>query len=86
MLIARAVYSDSDIYLVDDCLSALDAYVGQRIFEDVLCGSLKSKTRVMATHHLNKLSDSSIDRILLFKDGLIVADGTYEEISQHPDF
>ena len=33
--IARAVYSQSDIYLIDDCLSALDAYVGKAILDDV---------------------------------------------------
>ena len=34
--IARALYSDADIYLIDDCLSALDAYVGKSIFENAI--------------------------------------------------
>ena len=34
--IARAVYNDADIYLIDDCLSALDSYVGKNIFHNVL--------------------------------------------------
>ena len=34
--IARALYADADIYLIDDCLSALDAYVGKAIFANVL--------------------------------------------------
>lgn len=39
--IARAVYSDSDIYLIDDTLSALDFEVGKKIMEDVFRGYLK---------------------------------------------
>lgn len=34
--IARAIYNDADIYLIDDCLSALDAYVGKRVFFNVI--------------------------------------------------
>lgn len=34
--IARAIYSNADIYLIDDCLSALDVYVGKKIFMNVL--------------------------------------------------
>ena len=47
---------------------------------------MQSKTRIMATHHLNRLQDSRIDRILLFKDGTIVADGNFEEIARHTDY
>lgn len=48
--IARAVYSNADIYIIDDCLSALDAHVGRNIFNNVLVGELKNKTRILATH------------------------------------
>lgn len=41
--IARAVYSDNDIYIIDDALSALDAEVSQNIMENVFCGKLKQK-------------------------------------------
>ena len=34
--IARALYQDCDIYVIDDCLSALDAHVGNNIFKNVL--------------------------------------------------
>jgi len=53
--IARAVYSDADIYLIDDALSALDAYVGKQIMNNIFKGILKGKTIIMSTHYLNLL-------------------------------
>ena len=52
MSLARAVYSDRDVYLLDDPLSAVDAHVGQHIFEHCLKGALKGKTVVFVTHQL----------------------------------
>ncbi len=53
--LARALYQDCDIYLIDDCLSALDSYVGKNIFKNVLTRHLKSKGRtvVLVTNALN---------------------------------
>jgi ABC-type multidrug transport system fused ATPase/permease subunit len=53
--LARALYQESDIYLIDDCLSALDSYVGKNIFKNVLKKHLKSKgkTVVLVTNALN---------------------------------
>lgn len=50
--IARAVYADADIYIIDDCLSALDNYVSNKIFNNVLKTHLKDKTRIFVTHAL----------------------------------
>ncbi len=55
--IARALYADADIYVIDDCLSALDAHVGKSIFVNVIMGALASKTRVLATHATHFLKD-----------------------------
>jgi ABC-type bacteriocin/lantibiotic exporter with double-glycine peptidase domain len=65
--IARAVYADADVYIIDDCFSALDAQVGQAIFQNVLLEALKSKTRVLitnATHLLHSCQHSMIEYIL----------------------
>merc|ERR1711949_91066 len=50
--LARAVYSDADIYLLDDPLSAVDSHVGKHIFDKVIGpdGCLSSRTRVLVTH------------------------------------
>lgn len=82
--IARAVYSDSDIYLIDDALSALDAQVGKSIMKNVFKGHLKSKTRVIVTHLLNFLTE--VDQVFLMSEGRISLSGTYEKIQNTSQF
>ena len=48
--LARAIYSDADIYLFDDPLSALDAKVSKKIFKEAIKGFLKGKTILLVTH------------------------------------
>ena len=50
--LARAVYSDADIYLLDDVLSAVDAHVGLHIFEETIQKRLAGKTRILVTNQL----------------------------------
>jgi ATP-binding cassette, subfamily C (CFTR/MRP), member 1 len=76
--IARAIYSDAGIVLLDDPLSAVDAHVGTHIFNEAICGLLKNKCRFLATHHLHLLS--RLDKIIWMIDGRIEAIGTYEEL------
>jgi ABC-type dipeptide/oligopeptide/nickel transport system ATPase subunit len=51
--ICRAVYSDADIYVFDDCLSAVDAHVGHEIFTQCLLTRLSKKTRIFVTNQVN---------------------------------
>uniref|UniRef100_A0A5S6R3S5 Uncharacterized protein n=1 Tax=Trichuris muris TaxID=70415 RepID=A0A5S6R3S5_TRIMR len=76
--LARAVYRDADIYLLDDPLSAVDTAVGKSIFESCLLGHLKDKTRILVTHQLQYLK--SADSILVLKEGVQVGYGTYEQL------
>ncbi|XP_055852928.1 multidrug resistance-associated protein 1 isoform X4 [Episyrphus balteatus] len=78
--LARAVYSDSDLYLLDDPLSAVDAHVGKHIFEEVIgpTGLLAKKTRVLVTHGITYLP--KVDNIYVLKDGEVSEDGTYSEL------
>ena len=50
MSLARAIYQDKDIYLLDDPLSAVDPKVASKIFSNCINGLLKDKTRVLVTH------------------------------------
>jgi len=71
--IARALYSESDIYIVDDALSALDAYVGKQIMDNVFKGILKGKTIILSTHYLHLLDQ--MDRVALISEGKIAIVG-----------
>ncbi|KAK2888852.1 hypothetical protein Q8A67_014227 [Cirrhinus molitorella] len=76
--LARAVYQDADIYLLDDPLSAVDAEVGRHLFEQCICGILKDKPRILVTHQLQYLK--AANQILVLKEGHMVARGTYSEL------
>uniref|UniRef100_A0A8D8XGU9 ABC-type glutathione-S-conjugate transporter n=2 Tax=Cacopsylla melanoneura TaxID=428564 RepID=A0A8D8XGU9_9HEMI len=78
--LARAVYSDADVYFLDDPLSAVDSHVGKHIFDNVIGpkGLLKSKTRLLVTHGITYLPD--VDQIVVLKDGQVSESGTYKEL------
>nr|GLL30133.1 ABC transporter C family member 2-like isoform X2 [Ipomoea trifida] len=78
---ARAVYSDSDVYIFDDPLSALDADVGRQVFEKCIRGELRGKTRVLVTNQLHFLSQ--VDKIILVHDGMVKEEGTFEYLSNN---
>ncbi|XP_043715938.1 ABC transporter C family member 3-like [Telopea speciosissima] len=83
--IARALYHDADIYLLDDPFSALDAHTGTHLFKECLLGILGSKTVIYVTHQVEFLT--SADLILVMRDGRITQAGKYEEIiSSRTDF
>ncbi|XP_072166089.1 ATP-binding cassette sub-family C member 10-like [Diadema setosum] len=58
--LARAVYQDSDIYLLDDPLAAVDVHVGQHIFSKCIMGLLRHKTRILCTHHTKYLTEADM--------------------------
>ncbi|XP_018565518.1 probable multidrug resistance-associated protein lethal(2)03659 isoform X2 [Anoplophora glabripennis] len=76
--LARAVYKEADIYLLDDPLSAVDTHVGRQLFDDCICGYLKGKCVVLVTHQLQYLQD--VETIYLIDDGKVYASGSYSEL------
>eukprot|EP00002_Diphylleia_rotans_P003775 TRINITY_DN1266_c0_g1_i1.p1 TRINITY_DN1266_c0_g1~~TRINITY_DN1266_c0_g1_i1.p1 ORF type:complete len:1203 (-),score=279.41 TRINITY_DN1266_c0_g1_i1:2308-5916(-) len=81
--IARAVYHNADVYLLDDPLSAVDAHVGKHIFENVISrekGMLKDKAVILVTHAVHFLP--SVSRIYLLKEGEIAEAGTYQRLME----
>ena len=80
--LARAVYADKEIILMDDPISALDANVKKKIFQNVFMGQLKDKTRVLVTHAVDFLH--LVDNIILFKEGQIILQGKYDDIKDDP--
>ncbi|XP_071714451.1 putative ABC transporter C family member 15, partial [Rutidosis leptorrhynchoides] len=81
--LARALYSDSDVYVLDDPFSAVDAHTGAHMFKKCLLNLLDRKTVVYVTHQLEFLSAS--DLVLVIKDGGIVQSGTYKELISDPE-
>jgi ABC-type multidrug transport system fused ATPase/permease subunit len=75
--LARAIYQNPDIYLLDDPLSALDAAVGRNVFKSIKEG-LKGKTVLLATHHLQYMSE--MDQIIIVENGEVIETGSYEEL------
>ncbi|KAG0214474.1 hypothetical protein BGX28_001928 [Mortierella sp. GBA30] len=76
--LARAVYSDADIMLLDDPLSGMDAQIGKHIFQECIKGYLAEKTVVYVTNQLQHLADC--DHVVVMKGGSIEVQGTYAEL------
>ena len=78
--LARAVYSDADVVLLDDVLSAVDARVGALIFSRCIEGLLATKTRVLVTHQLQYTRAAST-LVVLGAGGRIALKGSFSEVS-----
>jgi ATP-binding cassette subfamily C (CFTR/MRP) protein 1 len=83
--LARACYAESDVYLLDDPLSAVDAHVGRHLMNECMLSLLAGTTRILVTHQLQYLPAS--DAVIVVKGGRIVEYDTYESlVSKGVDF
>lgn len=71
--LARAVYQDKPIYLMDDILSAVDSQVARHLVDTLLVDHLRNRTRILCTHHAHFLH--AADWIFVFDEGRIVSEG-----------
>ncbi|KAM9359680.1 ATP-binding cassette sub-family C member 5 [Symphorus nematophorus] len=76
--LARALYSDRDVYILDDPLSALDAHVANHIFRNAIRKQLRQKTVVFVTHQLQYLVDC--DDVILMREGSIAEQGNHDNL------
>ncbi|KAG5894560.1 hypothetical protein JTB14_021542 [Gonioctena quinquepunctata] len=76
--LARAVYKEADIYLLDDPLSAVDTHVGKQLFNECIRGYLRNKCVVLVTHQLQYLRNTHC--IYLLENGEVRSSGTYQEL------
>lgn len=76
--IARAAFSRANVLVFDDPLSAMDAHVGRRVFEQVFCGLLAGKTRIFCTNQLQFCSECT--RVYMLTDGEVVEAGPFDEL------
>ncbi|XP_028287423.1 cystic fibrosis transmembrane conductance regulator [Parambassis ranga] len=83
--LARAVYKDADLYLLDAPFTHLDIVTEKEIFEKCICQLMASKTRIVVTSKLEHLKRA--DKILLLHNGDCYFYGTFSELqAQRPDF
>jgi ATP-binding cassette, subfamily C (CFTR/MRP), member 4 len=79
--LARAVYANRDILLLDDPLSAVDTRVGRHIFQKCLVELVKSKLRILVTHQVQYLP--FVDKVIVLdRNGQMTAAGTYQQLLQ----
>ena len=78
--LARAAYSNSDIYLLDDPLSALDQKVGKEVYNKCICKFLANKWVILVTHQVQLLTN--VKKIFILDNGKIVNEGTFEELNE----
>ncbi|XP_037602742.1 multidrug resistance-associated protein 9-like [Sebastes umbrosus] len=78
--LARAVYSNRDIFLLDDPLSAVDAHVGKHIFEECIKKGLQGKSVILITHQLQYLE--FCDDILVLDDGEVREAGNHQALME----
>lgn len=83
--LARAVYADSDVILLDDPLSSVDNHVAKHIFNKCLLGILRDKTRLLVTHRHNFLN--KVDRVIEMHEGQIksISHGEIFMTEKEPD-
>ena len=79
--LARAVYREADIYLLDDPLSAVDVHVGRHLFNNCIRGFLKEKAVILVTHQLQYLQDA--DEIIVMKGGLMEDKGSFQQLQKN---
>lgn len=91
---ARAVYHDADICLLDDPLAAVDSHVAKHLFQKCIVDELflrkssnsnQKRTVVLVTNAVQYLSDPNVNKILVLDEGVISEVGTYSELSSKPD-
>ncbi|KAK2966470.1 hypothetical protein RJ640_018999 [Escallonia rubra] len=76
--LARALYQDADIYLLDDPFSAVDAHTATSLFNEYVMGALSGKTVLLVTHQVDFLP--AFDNILLMSEGRILKAADYDQL------
>eukprot|EP01137_Pigoraptor_chileana_P011817 Opistho-2@63284 len=79
--IARSLYSEANIVVMDDPLSAVDSHVSEHIFHKCIRGAMAGRTRLFVTNQVQYLP--FCDRVIVIENGVIAACGTASEIGAH---
>ena len=78
--LARAVYAEGDLYLLDDPLSAVDFKVAHHIFRECIKGLLGTKTRLITSHQERIMRDA--DNVIVLFNGQVLSQGNFTELNE----
>ncbi|CAG9859550.1 unnamed protein product [Phyllotreta striolata] len=78
--LARAVYREADIYLLDDPLSAVDIHVSKHLYDKCINGYLANRTRILVTHQVHYLKNA--DHIIILNNGCIEDEGSFTSLTK----
>ena len=78
--LARAVYADGDVYLLDDPLSAVDLKVGHHIFDQCIKGLLGNKTRLLTSHHEQHMKEA--DKVIVLFKGRVLENDNFTNLEE----
>ncbi|XWS37931.1 hypothetical protein CRYUN_Cryun19dG0087500 [Craigia yunnanensis] len=76
--LARALYQDADVYLLDDPFSAVDAHTATSLFNEYVMEALSRKAVLLVTHQVDFLP--AFDSVLLMSDGEILQAAPYHHL------
>ena len=79
--LARAVYTDADIFLLDDPLSAVDLKVSEHIFQRCFVQLLRHKTRLLVSHRESHMN--AADQVILLSKGRVLGKGSFAELKEN---
>ena len=82
--LARAVYADADVYLLDDPLSAVDAKVSEHIFYECICKLLQEKIKILITYAEKHMK--AADQIVFLHKGSVLGKGSFDELQDDRNF
>jgi ABC-type dipeptide/oligopeptide/nickel transport system ATPase component len=82
-------YHGGECSLIDDALSAVDAHVAKHLFEECIVKNLlecddnysKKRSVILATNSLQHLNHPRVDKIVVLRQGRIIEQGSYKELS-----
>ena len=80
LALARALYFDADIYLLDDPISAVDSKVAKKIYDNVILKMKGTKTVILVTHQISYMYDC--DEVVIMEDGKVVEFGNPENLRE----
>ena len=82
--LARAVYADADVYLLDDPLSAVDAKVSEHIFDQCICTLLQEKIKILATYAEKHMK--AADQVVVLHKGSVIGKGSFDDLQNDKNF